>query len=219
MTTQPDTFASRLHRLMNDKGFNQTSLANESSLERTVINRMVKGRRHPSPFEIGVLAKSLQITPEDLMDGVDLPPQVQRAVDKERERTERVLAAEATRDEAIARANQLAVELERVQCEREREQEDARKTQEAAEATWRERLQKAEASHAAQSRVFESRIDAYKGMVERAAAKIREYEATQIILRNQITVLQQQVAHERSTKAGASVLGGLVGIALGRAMD
>lgn len=219
MTTEPDTFARRLQRLMTAKGFTQTSLADKSGIERSCINRLLKGRRSPNVLQIGVLAQCLGVTPNDLMAGLQLLPQVQRAVDKERERAERVLAAEAARDEAIARAEQLAAELERVQCEREREQEDARKAQEAVEAAWRERLRKGDVDHASQKQTSDKTIRNLKGMLERAAARIREDDATQFVLRNQVTALQQQVAHERSRKASASVLGGLVGIALGRAMD
>jgi hypothetical protein len=56
-------------------------------------------------------------------------------------------------------------------------------------------------------------------MLERAAAKMRQDEATQLVLRNQINALQQQLAQERSAKASAGMVGGLLGIALGRAMD
>jgi transcriptional regulator with XRE-family HTH domain len=222
MTTNPDnpdTFAARLQRFMDAKGFNQTTLSKKSGIDRSVINRMLKGSRHPRPFEIGVLAQCFEAAPEDLMSGVRLPPQVQRAVDQERERTEQLLAAEAARDEAVARADQLAAEVDRLQSLRERDQEDARKAQEASDTEWNGHLRELERAHAAKEKTSDTTIRNLKGMLERAAAKRRQDDATQLVLRNQINVLQQQLAQERSAKGSAGVLGGLFGIALGRAMD
>ena len=221
MTTIPDnldTFATRLSRLMAEKGFNQSTLSDESGIERTCLNRMLKDRRHPDVFQIGVLAKCLDVSPDDLMSGLSLPPEVQRAVDKERERVQQLLAAEAAREEAVSRADQLAAELEKVQREREVERADAARAKELIEAKYVERLHEVERSHAAKERTSDTTIRNLKNMLERAAAKIGQDESTLLVLRNQIGALQRQLATERSNKGGSAVLGGLVGIALGRAM-
>jgi transcriptional regulator with XRE-family HTH domain len=222
MTTDPDspdTFAARLQRFMEVKGLNQTTLSKKSGIDRSTINRMLKGTRHPQPFEIGLLAQCFDAAPEDLMSGVRLPPQVQRAVDKERERTEQLLAAEAARDEAVARAAQLDAEVDRLQRERERDQADARKARETADAEWNGRLHELERAHAAKEKTSDTTNRNLKGMLERAATKMRQDDATQLVLRSQIQALQQQLAQERSAKASAGMVGGLLGIALGRAMD
>jgi hypothetical protein len=39
------------------------------------------------------------------------------------------------------------------------------------------------------------------------------------VLRTQVAALQQQLAYEQTAKASAGMLGGLVGMAIGRAMD
>jgi hypothetical protein len=39
------------------------------------------------------------------------------------------------------------------------------------------------------------------------------------VLRTQVAALQQQLAHEQTAKASAGVFAGLVGMAIGRAMD
>src|SRR5262249_4490640 len=108
---------------------------------------------------------------------------------------------------------------ERAQGERETERADVRRAQEAVEAKWSDRLHEVERAHAAKEKTSDTTIRNLKGMLERAAAKMRQDEATQLGLRNKVGDLQQQLASERSNKAGSAVLGGLVGIALGRTMD
>lgn len=215
----PDTFARRLQALMDAKGYNQTSLADKSGIERTCINRMLKGRKQPDPFQVGVLAQCFDVTPETLMAGIELPPHVQREVQRERERTERVLAAEAARDEAVARVEHEAREKESLQTQLESERREARRQREALDAGWQQRLKDTYAAHAADLADASARFDKQQSVLERAAVKLREQETIQVALRRQIAVLQQQLAQERSAKAGVGVLGGLVGMALGRAMD
>jgi transcriptional regulator with XRE-family HTH domain len=156
---------------MEAKDFTQTTLSRKSGIERTTINRMLQGTRQPRPFEIGVLAQCFEAAPEELMDGVSLPPQVQRAVDPDRARTEQLLAAEAARDESVARADQLAAEVELLRRERERDQTEARKAQAASDAAWTARLREREQAHAAEAKTSDTTIRNLKGMLERAAAK------------------------------------------------
>lgn len=214
-----DSFAHRLQRLMDAKGFNQTSLAAKSGIDRSVINRILKGTRHPKPFEIGVLARCFDVSPDELMAGLQLPPQVQQAVDKDREQTERVLAAETARDEATARSEQLAAEVARLQATLERERADTREVHERSEAAWKARLAKAEAAHASQQKTSSMTIRVLKTKLDHTSIKVRAHEAALVTLRQHLSSLQQQLAKERSAKASASVLGGLIGMAIGRTMD
>jgi transcriptional regulator with XRE-family HTH domain len=216
---KPDTFADRLNQFMTAKGFNQSTLSDESGIERTCLNRILKGRKHPDLFQIGVLAKCFKVSPDELMAGVKLPAKVQRAVDKERERIQRVLRAEADRDEAREALAHVRERLEQEREEREREREQERLARVASEAAATEHLRNVEQYAVAQRTSAEEKIARLKEELREAVAHLSSFEATAKVLRGQIAALQHQLVNERSTKAGTAVLGGLVGIALGRAMD
>jgi transcriptional regulator with XRE-family HTH domain len=204
---------------MDAKGFNQTTLSKKSGIDRSSINRMLRGTRQPTQYDIGVLAKCFDVETDALMDGLALLPQVQRVVDRDRARTEQLLAAESARDEAVARADHLAAEVERLRGELDSAAVGARKAQAASDAEHAARLRAAEKAHAAATETSHTTIANLKGMLARANAKLSEEAAAKNALRTQVAALQHLLAKEQSAKASAGLLGGIVGMALGRSID
>ncbi len=113
-------FGARLRELMHAKGFNQAAVARRSGIERTVVNRIVKGKLLPRPEQVAWLATVLGVQVRDLTGGAELSPDVRRAIELVREAAARVLRVEAERDAAVALANLLAIELVRERLEPER---------------------------------------------------------------------------------------------------
>jgi transcriptional regulator with XRE-family HTH domain len=97
-----EPLGKRIERLMNAKGWSQTMLSDRSGVERSQLNRYINGHRNPSPEDIGSFAQALGVTPEELLDGAELPDNVRRAIDHAVSLTERALRAERERDEAQA---------------------------------------------------------------------------------------------------------------------
>lgn len=98
-----EAFGERVARLMKAKGLSQTALAKRTGIERTQLNRLIRGHRQPHTDEIAWLAEALAVSPPELLDGIELPPKVQKAIDEFRELARRVLAAERRGDEATAK--------------------------------------------------------------------------------------------------------------------
>lgn len=88
-------FAERLRQLMEVRGFTQSSLARRSGVERSLINRILRGKARPRYEHIGWIAGALGIDSTDLLAHADLP--------EVRDIVERLRRAEHARDEAIAR--------------------------------------------------------------------------------------------------------------------
>ncbi|MBM4398419.1 MAG: helix-turn-helix transcriptional regulator [Deltaproteobacteria bacterium] len=75
-----ETFGARIRRLMQANGFNQTTLAAKTGIDRADLNRLVNDKREPRVEELGFLAKLLDVTPDELLDGLPVPKRLQRQV-------------------------------------------------------------------------------------------------------------------------------------------
>ncbi len=113
-------FGARLRQLMHAKGISQAHVARKSGIERTVVNRIVKGKLLPRPEQVAWLATVLGVQVRDLTGDAELSRDVRRAIELVREAAARVLRVEAERDAAVALANLLAIELVRERLESER---------------------------------------------------------------------------------------------------
>ena len=68
-------FGSNLRRLRRLSGLSQEQLADRASLHRTAIGLLEHGRRLPRIDTLARLAASLEVSPNDLMQGIEwLPP-------------------------------------------------------------------------------------------------------------------------------------------------
>ena len=73
-----DPFRSNLRRLRRLSGLNQEQLAFRASLHRTEISKMERGQRLPRIDTLARLAASLEVTPNDLLRGIEwVPPREQ----------------------------------------------------------------------------------------------------------------------------------------------
>lgn len=214
-----EAFGERLAGLMNAKGFNQTALAKKTGIERTHLNRLIRGHRQPHTDEIAWLAEALTVTPAELLDGIDLPEKVKRAIDDLTELARRVLAAEGERDEAKAklaesdarhaadaqRWSQERIELERKLVELRRESE------------------KAARSHAENLAAREEEATAMNNQLAINVWRVEQEKAALVANNNwlhaRIKQLEAQLASQQSNAAAAAVgVGGLallLGIGLG----
>lgn len=62
------TFAGNLQSLMDERGYNQTTLAEDSYIPRESINRYLRGVRMPSVKAVVNIAYALDCDVADLMD-------------------------------------------------------------------------------------------------------------------------------------------------------
>jgi transcriptional regulator with XRE-family HTH domain len=81
METQPQptdgqpTLGDRIRTIMEERGFSQTQVATRSGIDRSDINRIVKGHRRPRLAELPLLSAVLGVSVEDLLRDVDTPPE------------------------------------------------------------------------------------------------------------------------------------------------
>jgi transcriptional regulator with XRE-family HTH domain len=73
-----EPFRLNLRRLRRRAGLSQEQLAARASLHRTAIGLMENGRRLPRIDTLMRLAASLEVTPNELLDGIEwVPPREQ----------------------------------------------------------------------------------------------------------------------------------------------
>ncbi|MGX8236799.1 helix-turn-helix domain-containing protein [Exiguobacterium undae] len=65
-------FGNRLKNVRKEVGISQEELAFKSSLDRTYISSVERGKRNISLFNICILAKALEVKPNFLLEGVEL---------------------------------------------------------------------------------------------------------------------------------------------------
>lgn len=74
-----DRFRMNLRRLRRRAGLSQEELARLASLHRTEIGLLEQGERMPRIDTLLRLTASLEVTPNDLLDGIDWVPARDRA--------------------------------------------------------------------------------------------------------------------------------------------
>jgi transcriptional regulator with XRE-family HTH domain len=67
-------FAVNLRRLREEAGISQEELAFRASIHRTQISLLENGRRMPRVHTLICLAGALDVTPNDLLDGITWKP-------------------------------------------------------------------------------------------------------------------------------------------------
>lgn len=159
MTTNPEadkntiTFGERLRALLAEQGKSQAQLGRDTSIDRSEINRLCKGKRDPRPHEVIKIARALGIEPAQLLDGVRLPKEFE-AVRAELERiAAELLRNQQERDEARAK-----LEAERAQIEAERQ-------------AWAEERAALDRRLAAAEKAHADEVDSLRRSAEEAARK------------------------------------------------
>lgn len=147
------TFGQRVKAVMAEKGLTQTVLAQKTGIERSEINRTLNDKRNPRPDEINWIAAALGIKLGDLMEGVQLPANLHRAIEQTEFAAKRVLQAEGERDEARGQLRALQQSL----LEERSASERARSAQE--EAHRRERRQLGERISALEAALRNARTE------------------------------------------------------------
>lgn len=213
-----ETLGARLRRLMEAQSLNQTTLAKKVGLDRTELNRLVNDKRQPRQEELAWLAEALKTTVEELLQGVGLPDSLRRTVGQVEEAARRTLAAEAARDEALARLSALEQEQaqthERWTAERAELLRTLAAAQESARIRCNEVEQRLGASEAARREERARWADERAGF----ALKIHQLATADRALRLQVDQLQRDLVSERSAKTATGLLAGLAGLLGGAAL-
>lgn len=77
-----EKFARRLGAIMNERGLKPDDLVRRSPvLKSAAVNRWLAGARFPQPRSIVDLAKALDMTPDELFGGIQLPLRMKVEVD------------------------------------------------------------------------------------------------------------------------------------------
>jgi transcriptional regulator with XRE-family HTH domain len=219
-----ETFGLRVGRLLKEKGFkSQAAFARKVGVDRTRLNRVLKEHADPHPQEIAWIAEALGETADALLDGIELPQQVRKAIDDVAEHARRVYAAERECDEAkarLARADERQAG-ERKQwvderagylgtiAKRDREIENAKNYGQHALAKYQEQV-----------RVYEAQMTVHREEIERERDELLANNAW---LLARVQLLEQQLAAAKSNVAGSAfgvgslaLLGGIMLGASGR---
>jgi transcriptional regulator with XRE-family HTH domain len=64
-------FGKNIRMLRQQKGLSQEALADECGLHRTYIGGVERGERNVSLLNIVALAKALDVTPDNLLEGIE----------------------------------------------------------------------------------------------------------------------------------------------------
>lgn len=214
-----ETLGARLRRLAKTQGLNQTTLAKKVGLDRTELNRLVNDKRQPKPEELAWLAEALKTTVEDLLQDVELPDNLRRTMGQLEEAARRTLAAESSRDEAVARQASVEEEHRRAQerwaAERAELLGVVATTRESARIRCNDLEQQLGIAEAAR------REDHARWEDERAAfvLNMQQLVTADRALRVQVDQLQRALTAERSAKAATGILAGLAGLLGGAALS
>ncbi|HEX5746503.1 MAG TPA: helix-turn-helix transcriptional regulator [Archangium sp.] len=76
-----EKLSSRIGRELVARGWSQTKLARKSGMDRSALNRSLKGHRDVKPHEVEWSAKALGLSREELMMGVEFAPETRRVLE------------------------------------------------------------------------------------------------------------------------------------------
>lgn len=214
-----ETIGERVSRLMAEREFTQTLLSEKSGIERTQLNRLIRGKRQVLPQEIPWLAEALGVTSEALMEGVDVPAPVKKAIDELAEVVRRVLAAERERDEAVLHAKEATrVHAEAAAAWGEERAELEKQVQELTKTLAKERENKSAIVVAHRHEADQLKQHA-QGVLAASARENSTLRAQIGWYINRVQQLEQHVAAERADKAatvfGVGSLALLIGAGIG----
>lgn len=68
---KPERFAERLFHLADEATLSQAALAEAAAVDRSLVCRLMKGTRAPTPNAVARLAAALDVTPHTLLSGTD----------------------------------------------------------------------------------------------------------------------------------------------------
>ena len=100
-------FGEKVKKIMEEKQITQTQLAKDVGMDRSELNRTVNDKRQPSVDEIPSISQALGVTIEKLLEGVELPPRIDKKVKNMSELVRNILTAQSERDNAKAKVKTL----------------------------------------------------------------------------------------------------------------
>lgn len=210
-----ETLGSRIRRLMEAAGLNQTSLAAKVGMDRSELNRTINDKRQARAAEIGWIAEALGTTRDELLKGLDLPAELSATRSELENLARRVLDAEAERDRA---RETLALQETALANERELwNEERVRLVAGCDEQVARARGDAQALERALRSELISARaeLSAATRQLTLARAELAKQAHMNRVLSAQLTAANQTVAHERSQKLTTGVLAGLAGALFG----
>lgn len=222
MARKQESLGQTIKRLMGAAGLNQTSLAAKSGVDRSRLNRIVAGKREPTDDELAWIAGALGVAASELQQVRVAPadsPAARRAIDRGTAAIERVLRAEGERDEATARAKSLEGELERLREDRMRDLAEAAERLQQVEAQAKADQREIEEAAARKEKSLRDGLTAARAEVDRWKASHKTWQGVHEALRQQVEDLQRKLASTQANKAASQLFAGVVGLALGRALD
>ena len=207
----PDTFGSRLRRLMKEKGLNQSSLSKKVGIDRSDLNRMVNDKRQPRPEEVGWLAQALDTPPDALLDGLPISDRLSKPVRMLDELLARVLTAESEKDAAVARTKSAEHSLEEAKKRWADERAELERRIREAEADGDRRVQAAQAAAAQRERNLNGQLEAARAEVDKWKADAKSARASAESMDREVKEFRRRLGMANDGKVAAGLLGGLIG--------
>jgi transcriptional regulator with XRE-family HTH domain len=188
----------RIKELLAARGWSQSQLSKRSGIERSHLCRLINDARTPKEDELHWIATALEITLEELLEGVVIEARLSEKLDIITGLTERLLEEQTQRRLAEARA------------------EAAEEALEAQRRNYEDRLARQAKAHARKVRALDVETEGLSRLLTDSEAKIRKRDA---IIRVQAQRLKELQAGEAHSWATGLVIGGLGGLILGGASD
>ncbi len=109
-----ETFGGRVTRMMREAGVFQQDLAGAVGVDRSHITRLLLDGRNVRAYEVFLIADAFGIEVRELIDGLPLPAEVERARGELEHLTNLILKAERERDAARAELRGARAEASRL---------------------------------------------------------------------------------------------------------
>ena len=212
-----EDFSQRLRRLLGERGMSQTDLAARARIERSELNRLANGKRDPRPYEIGSLAEAFGLTAKEFLDGVDVAKLelFEEEVERGQAHAHEVLTAERERDDAKAMYKALEDQVHGMEAGWRAERRDLQ----AALAAQREDCtQRVALREDALAKREQELLDQNAQLRDQLTARERELRQATAVADDrarQVAKLQRALESAHGQAAGAALVAGLIGAAIG----
>lgn len=212
-----EDFAQRIKRLIDERGISQTELAPLSRIERSELNRIVNGKRDPRPYEIGWLAEALGVSTKELLKDIDYEKldMFEEEVERGQTHAREVLTAERERDDAKTTHNALELEVHRMEEGWRKERQALQDALLEQREDCKERVALREDALAKREQELLTQIATLRDRVTNLERELRQAQAVAADRSLQVEQMQRAAESARGQTAGALLLAGLVGAAIG----
>jgi len=223
---QSEKLRTRVKRLLSERKLTQAEVARKSGIDRSTLNRFLKGERDLTGMQIMWLAQVLGVAADDLVAGAELTDAARDALQEFAAATQRAVKAESERDQLMLEVEKARADLDAARAahvadlegrDRLLEEERARATIERDRAVREERehgertlaLAKAEKASIEQ----ELKQLRFQGIGERMSLAMAKSEVKQ--LKEYAAGLEAQIQAKTGNTVGIATLAALGGLFLG----